>query len=112
MYNIVIYINSVNPKPQAMKNLLSNKTLQATYGGDAIGGSVVRGMLGAFLHIRIHHRVIRTYQGRTEGCGFSECRYFPRYHHPAIRLDSSERKMHEHPRSHGSTYNLIVNKVQ
>ncbi len=32
-----------------MKNLLSNKTLQATYGGDVIGGSVVRGMLGAFL---------------------------------------------------------------
>ena len=32
-----------------MKNLLSNKTLQATYGGDVIGGSVVLGMLGAFL---------------------------------------------------------------
>jgi len=31
-----------------MKNLLSNKTLQATYGGDVIGGSVVPGMLGAF----------------------------------------------------------------
>ena len=32
-----------------MKNILSNKTLQATYGGDVIGGSVVPGMLGAFL---------------------------------------------------------------
>jgi hypothetical protein len=32
---------NVNPKPQTMRNLLSNKTLQATYGGDAIGGSVV-----------------------------------------------------------------------
>jgi hypothetical protein len=43
---------NVNPKPQTMKNLLSNKTLQATYGGDAIGGSVVRGMLGAFLFLK------------------------------------------------------------
>ncbi len=42
-----------------MKNLLSNKTLQATYGGDAMGGSVVRGMLGAFLHIRLHLRLMR-----------------------------------------------------
>jgi hypothetical protein len=32
-----------------MKNLIKNKTLQAPYGGDVIGGSVVRGMLGAFL---------------------------------------------------------------
>ena len=37
------------PKPQTMKNLLSNKTLQATYGGDVMGGSVVPGMLGASL---------------------------------------------------------------
>ena len=35
-----------------MKNLLSNKTLQATYGGDVIGGSVVRGMLGASLFFK------------------------------------------------------------
>ena len=35
-----------------MKNLLLNKTLQATYGGDVIGGSVVPGMLGAFLFLR------------------------------------------------------------
>ena len=49
MYNIVIYINSVNPKPQTMKNLIRNKTLQATYGGDVMGESVVLGMLGAFL---------------------------------------------------------------
>jgi len=35
-----------------MKNLLSNKTLQATYAGDVIGGSVVPGQLGAFLYIR------------------------------------------------------------
>jgi len=31
-----------------MKNILSNKTLQATYDGDVIGGSVVRGQLGVF----------------------------------------------------------------
>ena len=46
------------------------------------------------------------------GCGFSRCRYFPRYHHPATRLDSSERKMHAHPRSHGLTHNLILEGVQ
>jgi len=34
-----------------MKNIL-NKTLQATYGGDGIGGSVVSGKLGAFLFLR------------------------------------------------------------
>jgi hypothetical protein len=34
-----------------MKNL-SNKTLQATYGGDVIGGSVVSGQLGAFFVYR------------------------------------------------------------
>jgi hypothetical protein len=34
-----------------MKNLLSNKTLQATYGGDVIGGSVVRGNAwGVFIY--------------------------------------------------------------
>jgi hypothetical protein len=33
-----------------MKNLLSDKTPQATYGGDDIGGSVVRGNAwGAFV---------------------------------------------------------------
>ena len=101
------------PKPQIMKNLISNKTLQATYGGDVIGGSVVPGMLGAFFYIRIHHGpLIRTFRGRTGGCGSSGCRCYPRYHHPAIRLDSSERKMHEHPRSHGSTHNLILEGVQ
>jgi len=31
-----------------MKNLSADKTLQATYGGDVIGGSVIPGMLGAF----------------------------------------------------------------
>jgi len=36
-----------------MKNLLSNKTLQATYGGDVIGGSVVPGMLGAIFLIGV-----------------------------------------------------------
>jgi len=41
-----------NPKPQTMKNLLSNRTLQATYGGDDIGGSVVPGKLGAFLFLK------------------------------------------------------------
>jgi len=41
-----------NPKPRTMKNVLSNKTLQATSAGDAIGGSVVRGMLGAFLFLK------------------------------------------------------------
>jgi len=35
-----------------MKTLLPNKTLQATYGGDVIGGSMVPGMLGAFLFLR------------------------------------------------------------
>ena len=35
-----------------MKNLLSNKTLQATYGGDVMSGSVGPGMLGAFLLLR------------------------------------------------------------
>jgi len=43
---------ATNPNPQSMKNLLSNKTLQATYGGDVVGGSVVLGMLGAFLFLR------------------------------------------------------------
>ena len=46
-----------------MKNILSIKTLQATYGGDVMGGSVVPGMLGAFLHSRLHLRQsIRTSQ--------------------------------------------------
>lgn len=31
-----------------MKNLLSTKTLKATYAGDVMGGSVVLGMLGRF----------------------------------------------------------------
>jgi len=35
-----------------MKNILSNKTPQATYGGDVMGGSVVPGMLGASLFLR------------------------------------------------------------
>jgi len=34
---------------QTMKNLSENKTPQVTYAGDVIGGSVVRGMFGAFL---------------------------------------------------------------
>ncbi|MDB4442656.1 hypothetical protein N9219_04480 [bacterium] len=38
-----------------MKNLLSNKTLQATYVGDVMGGSVVLGMLGAFLFLGGRH---------------------------------------------------------
>ena len=33
----MIYIDSVNPKPQAMKNLSENKTLQATCFGDEQG---------------------------------------------------------------------------
>jgi hypothetical protein len=37
------------PQTTDMKNLSANKTPQATYGGDDIGGSVVRGMLGALL---------------------------------------------------------------
>ena len=54
------------PKSQTMKNLLSNKTLQATYGGDVVGGSVVRGMLGAFLYTRFGHRpLIRTSQSKV-----------------------------------------------
>ena len=35
-----------------MKNLLTNKTPRATYGGDVMGGSVVLGMLGASLFRR------------------------------------------------------------
>ncbi len=35
-----------------MKNLLSNKTPQAIYGGDVLGGSVVPGKLGAFLFLK------------------------------------------------------------
>jgi len=31
-----------------MESLLSNKTLQANYAGDVMGGYVVLGMLGAF----------------------------------------------------------------
>ena len=47
-----------------MKNLL-NKTLQATYGGDVIGGSVVSGMLGAFFISGINLRpLIGTSRGR------------------------------------------------
>jgi len=34
-----------------MKNL-SNKTLQVTYGGDVIGGSVAWGILGAFFILK------------------------------------------------------------
>ena len=85
-----------------MKNLISNKTLQATYGGDVIGGSVVPGMLGAFFYTRFHHRpLIRTSQGRN--CGSSGCRYFLRYRDPKLGLNGPERKMHEHPRSHEIT---------
>jgi len=42
-----------------MKNLLSNKTLQATYGGDVTGGSVVPGQLGAFLFLMAKLRNLR-----------------------------------------------------
>ena len=35
-----------------MKNLSADKTLQATYGGDVIGGSVIPGMLGASLFFK------------------------------------------------------------
>lgn len=45
VYTLISY----NPKPQTMKNLLSNKTPQAPYGGDVMGGSVVLGILGTFL---------------------------------------------------------------
>lgn len=44
-----IQIVQTNPKPQTMNNLLSNKTPQANRSGDAMSGSVVLVMLGAFL---------------------------------------------------------------
>jgi hypothetical protein len=48
VYPKLNYKTASNPKPQKMNNQLSNKTPQATYSGDTVGGSVVRGMLGAF----------------------------------------------------------------
>ena len=46
----ILCIHRSQPKPQTMKNLSANKTLQAIYGGDVMGGGpVVLGMLGASL---------------------------------------------------------------
>ena len=48
-----------------MKKVLSNKTLQVTFGRDAKGGFVVRGRLGAFLYTRLNLRpLIRTSRGK------------------------------------------------
>jgi hypothetical protein len=95
-----------------MKNL-STKTLQATYGGDVVGGSVVSGMLGAFLYARIHHRPLtRTSRGKVGYMASQSAVVIPGTTILKLRLNGPARKLHEHPRSHDSAYNLILNGVQ